>query len=35
MMVDKNKEEDTKKPDRSDYFRAVPDDFVFHSKKEE
>lgn len=32
-MVDKDKT-DTK-PDRSDYFLARPDDFVFHGKKED
>lgn len=28
------KKEDTKKPDRSDYFIADVRDFVFHGKKE-
>lgn len=31
-MVDKDKT-DTK-PDRSDYFLAQPEDFIFHSKKD-
>lgn len=32
-MADKKKQD--KKPDRSDYFLAVPEDFVFHSKDKE
>lgn len=32
-MVDK-KDEPARKSDRSNYFMAVPGDFVFHEKKE-
>ena len=31
-MVDRKKEQ--KKPDRSDYFLAVPGDFIFHGKQD-
>lgn len=33
MAEEKKKQE--KSVDRSDYFLAVPEDFVFHGKKEE
>ena len=33
-MTNKEEKEETKKPDRSDYFLARPEDFVFHKKGE-